>query len=612
MAAASLAKRDKRRVAPAPCRPALEALEDRLLLSGTALPAAQVQTAQLSGRTAVIRGTLFEDRGGTGLFSAGDPVLAGRKVFLDLKHDGKLDAGDPFTQTAADGSFGFRGLAPGTYTVSQVLPGGWVTSSFRIIVSAGTASQADHLIGLDRFRTDPRFAGIDGQGESVVVLDTGIDASNSAFGPVVNHDGVADAIVYQHDYLTGSSSAPDHEGHGTFIASIIGSRNPDYLGIAPAVNLIVLKVLDNRGNGQFSDIDRALRWVLGNITTYHIVCVNMSFGDGENWTKQQSLYGIGTDLAALTAHDVTVVAAAGNNYHGKTAMPGLSYPAVDPNVLAVGAVWDADNGGPWLWGNNVRDNLTGADHIVSFSQRLPGSGEVFAPGTMLTGAAPGGGTASLSGTSTAAAVVSGLVALAQQIAAEKLGHSLSVAQIRILLNASGVPIRDGANENDNVGHTWAIFHRVDAYAFARAIVALGGATGGTQPGSQLVAVTNGGIVSRVDLGAYHLASVSGVIFRDNNGNGKVDAGETGLANRLVFADSNGNGMLDPGERFTYTDGKGRYTLTGLGPGVVDICVQLQRGEQHTRAPLRLTITSGLSLTAVNEGIMRPSIWASRS
>ena len=103
--------------------------------------------------------------------------------------------------------------------------------------------------------------------------------------------------------------------------------------------------------------------------------------------------------------------------------PGLSYPAIDPNVIAVGAVWDANDGGPWVWDNGARDNTTGPDRIVSFSQRLPGSGEVFAPGTLITGAAPDDGTSQLSGTSTAAAVVSGVVVLAQQLAMQDSGTS---------------------------------------------------------------------------------------------------------------------------------------------------------------------------------------------
>jgi subtilisin family serine protease len=601
MVSTAVGQREKGRKRPTLCRPVLEALEDRLLLSSAATAGVQVESVAATGS---IRGTIFNDRDGNGLISRGDAGLGGRTVFLDLNHDGILDGHDPSTQTAADGSFVFSHVAPGTYTVCQVLPGGWVPSSYRMIAGAGPTSPADQLIQLDRFRADPNFAGIYGQGESVVVIDSGIDAGNAAFGPEVN--GAGDAIVYQHNYLTGSTSALDGDGHGTFVASIIASRNPAYLGIAPGVNLIDLKVLDNKGNGEFSDIDSALRWVLANAQKYHIVCVNMSFGDGGNWTKQESLYGIGGDLAALAAHDVTVVAAAGNDYHGGTPMPGLSYPADDPDVISVGAVWDANDGGPWLWSNNVRDNSTGPDQIMGFSQRLPGSGEVFAPGSMLTGAAVGGGTTTMSGTSVAAAVVSGLVALAQQLAVEKLGHPLSVAQIRILLNTTGVAIHDSQNGQDNVGHTGAVFHRVNAYALGESILAMGSKTTAIPPGSQVVSVGKGATVAGVYLGAFQLARVSGIVFGDNNANGSLDPGETGLAGQLVFADTNGDGKFEKGEPFTYTNGQGQYTLAGLGPGVVDICVQPQGGKQVTKPPVKLSITSGLNRTGIDDGIATKS------
>ncbi len=68
---------------------------------------------------------------------------------------------------------------------------------------------------------------------------------------------------------------------------------------------------------------------------------------------------------------------------------------------------------------------------------------------------------------------------------------------------------------------------------------------------------------------------------------KLDAGETGLAGQLVFADTNGDGKYEKGEPITYTNGKGQYTLTGLGPGVVDICVQPPGGEQVTRPPVKV-------------------------
>src|SRR5262249_27101188 len=213
---------------------------------------------------------------------------------------------------------------------------------------------------------------------------------------------------------------------------VIASRDDTYPGMAPGVRVIALKVLDNSGNGDFSGIERALRWVINHGAAYHVVAVNLSFGDGGDYDSPRSMNGIGDELAVLNRLGVTVVAAAGNNY-GPDASPGLAYPAIDPNVLAVGAVWDSNQGGPWNWQGRAHDNTTRPDGMGSFPQRLAGSGELFAPGTQITGAAPGGDTVEQSGTSTAAAVVSGAVALAQQLAHDRLGRLLTPAELEKLM-----------------------------------------------------------------------------------------------------------------------------------------------------------------------------------
>src|SRR5262249_30199620 len=162
-----------------------------------------------------------------------------------------------------------------------------------------TQANAD-LINLNQFRSDPQFAGITGQGETIAVLDTGIDSTSSFFGPL-GANGTANSIVYQYDFVNNSPMAVDGYGHGTLVSSIIGSRNSDYEGIAPGVNLIVLKVLDDSGQGSFSTVDRALRWVAANAEAYHIVGINMSFGDGGDYANPVSLYGIGNDLQTLAS-----------------------------------------------------------------------------------------------------------------------------------------------------------------------------------------------------------------------------------------------------------------------------------------------------------------------
>ena len=94
---------------------------------------------------------------------------------------------------------------------------------------------------------------------------------------------------------------------------------------------------------------------------------------------------------------------------------------------------------------------------------------VFAPGAVITGAGPGGSSYNTTGTSQAAAYVSGLAALAQQLADELLGRRLTPGEFLQLLSDSGDTIVDGDDEDDNVANTGDSYTRVNALALAEAI-----------------------------------------------------------------------------------------------------------------------------------------------
>jgi subtilisin family serine protease len=565
-------------------RPALhlERLESRELLAGGMLAAAADSS---------IRGSIFSDRNNNGVRDAGETGLAGVTVYLDLNHNGRLDVGERSARTAADGSYSFTGLAAGTYLVAQVAPPGWtpaVAPASVVTASVATrpASAADQLIGLDRFRADPRFAGIDGRGGSVVVIDTGIDPKQSSFGPDRNGDGVADSIVFETDFTTAGKQMSDRDGHGTEVASLIASRSAQNPGVAPGVSLIVLKVFDGNGKGSFATIESALHWVLDNASTYRIACVNLSIGDQGTYDHPVRLDGLDDDLAALVARNITILAAAGNGHHGLNSGFGLDYPAADPSVIPVGSVWDKNRGSGWQWSADTRDNTTGPDRIVSFSQRLAGSGEIFAPGTELVAALPGGGTTPVSGTSVSTAVVSGVVALAQQLANRTLGRMLIPAEVRNLLQRTGKTILDSGGD-DTVSHTGATFSRVDVFALGEAILRM------ARPGTLGVTVSAHSAAT-ANLGLVSPTRIAGLAFRDANGNGRQDGGETVAAGVTVFADKNHNGRLDPGERFTVSASNGWFELMNLDPGTYDI-LQLLPGQYKSTTPaIRVVIAAGFT------------------
>jgi subtilisin family serine protease len=125
---------------------------------------------------------------------------------------------------------------------------------------------------------------------------------------------VADRIVYNQDFMAGGPNAQDVDGHGSNVSSIVASSDPVHTGMAPAVDIVHLKVLDDTGGGSFAALESALQWVVANVDTYNIASINMSLGDPGNYNSPVSLYGIGDELAALVSMDVIVVSASGNAF----------------------------------------------------------------------------------------------------------------------------------------------------------------------------------------------------------------------------------------------------------------------------------------------------------
>ncbi|HEV2292974.1 MAG TPA: S8 family serine peptidase [Tepidisphaeraceae bacterium] len=453
---------------------------------------------------AAISGTLAEDLNGNGSFDAGEPALAGWTVYLDQNKNRRRDAGELSTVTNASGVYTFANLAAGTYYVAQEVPVGWQqtypsidapgvnerpagaartavpkvqTTGSKVAVHvqgevdegepAPTDAQSNTLIRLTDFRADGRFSGINGAGFAVAVLDTGIDLNHPMFGPDADSNGIADRIVYQWDFADNDGDASDVNGHGSNVTSIAAGSDATHSGMAPGANIIALKVFRNNGTGQFSYIESALQWLVANAAAYNIAAVNMSLSDGQNWATPQQLYGIADEMAALAAQNVLVVSAAGNSFY-EFQQPGAGYPATDPNSLGVGAVYDASLGSR-SWTSGAYDATTGPDRITSFSQRSTTMTDIFAPGGEITGAYYNGSMIGYSGTSQASPHIAGLAVLAQQLAMQRIGRKLTLAEFRQLMLDTATMVYDGDNEDDNVANTNTDYGRVDALRLGDAI-----------------------------------------------------------------------------------------------------------------------------------------------
>ncbi len=75
--------------------------------------------------TGGIDGQVFDDSNGNGTIDPGENGLAGETVYLDIGGAGHFVQGDPTATTDGNGNYAFNNLAPGTYTVAEVVPAGF-------------------------------------------------------------------------------------------------------------------------------------------------------------------------------------------------------------------------------------------------------------------------------------------------------------------------------------------------------------------------------------------------------------------------------------------------------------------------------------------------------
>ena len=187
-----------------------------------------------------------------------------------------------------------------------------------------------------------------GTGIGVAILDTGINLHKD-----FTDNGENKRILVFKDLINRRDEMYDDNGHGTHIAGIIGGNGlasrGKYVGVAPKCNLIILKVLNYKGDGNISDVLAGLQWIIDNKKKYNIRIVNISVG---TTTKERgdenSLLVRGVNAAWDSG--LVVVVAAGNN--GPNPM-SISTPGISRKVITVGS--SDDNVSVELFGSRKTD-----------------------------------------------------------------------------------------------------------------------------------------------------------------------------------------------------------------------------------------------------------------
>jgi subtilisin family serine protease len=270
-------------------------------------------------------------------------------------------------------------------------------------------TEAHNLTGWFNVKNNYGFTGL---GQTVAVIDSGIAWNHFALGGGM---GQGYRVVGGWDFSDENDSNPYDDGtsggHGTHVSGIIGSSNGTNTGVAPGVDLVGLRVFNDSGQGFFSWIENALRWVHTNRNSFAnpITAVNMSLGVSSwNSATIPAWANLEDELAQLKADGIFIAVSAGNSFsstpNGYTTFntTGLSYPAASPYVVPVMSTNDAGQ-------------------MSAYSQRMTRG--IAAPGQSIVSTAPdykgnNNGVADdwvqMSGTSMAAPYVAGASVLIRQ------------------------------------------------------------------------------------------------------------------------------------------------------------------------------------------------------
>jgi RHS repeat-associated protein len=225
----------------------------------------------------------------------------------------------------------------------------------------------------------------------IAVIDSGIDfthpdlVQNQWTNPLPSVEG----DVHGWDFVADDGDIKDEQGHGTAVAGIIAAEGNNGFGISGVMwraGLMSLRVLDNTGTGDIGNAVEAIDYAVAHGA--HVI--NLSWGTaGESIALKEA-------IERAIKRDVVVVCSAGNSGQHLDATP--YYPASFglKDLIVVGA---SDN----------------RDQLASWSNWSARKVTVAAPGINILTTQRGGGYWSVTGTSAAAPVVSGIAGLLKTV-----------------------------------------------------------------------------------------------------------------------------------------------------------------------------------------------------
>lgn len=317
------------------------------------------------------------------------------------------------------------------------------------IALAPLLTESTRIVGA----TNAWARGFSGAGQTIAILDTGVDKNHSFLAGKVVSEACYSTNIIGNNVMSlcpggvtestssgsGLNCSPDISGcdHGTHVAGIAAGRGINYSGVARDANLIAIQVFSRIDSPAgclpddpapcvrtyTSDYTKGLERVMILSSSFKIAAVNMSLGGGKFFSNCDSEHPIVTSaINNLRSVGIATIIASGNDEF----TDALDSPACISSAISVGSTDDGSL-------NTVLDDVSPFSNSASFLNLL-------APGQWITSSVPGGGFEAKRGTSMAAPHIAGAWAIIKS----RL-PSASIEQILSALTNTGIPILDSRN-----------------------------------------------------------------------------------------------------------------------------------------------------------------------
>jgi hypothetical protein len=252
-----------------------------------------------------------------------------------------------------------------------------------------------------------------GAGVVVAVIDSGVDLAHPDLDGRIHPVG-RDVVDGDNDPSPGGTSGDD--GHGTRVAGVIaaGDNGIGGAGVAPGARIMAIRACSG-GGCQTSDVANGIHFAVDHGA--HII--NLSIG-----AILSTGGAVANAVQYARAHDVTVVAAAGN------ASPGIDLDQLPPNQIMVP--------GGLPYSNVLSVAATDRnDRLSGFSNFGRTTVDVAAPGEDIRTTDNGGGYVFATGTSFSSPLVAGVAALLLS-SDPGIGHHELIARVKAFVDRPGI------------------------------------------------------------------------------------------------------------------------------------------------------------------------------